>query len=121
MSDDAVDIAAPWTIKSVPTQTRMAVIAAAKREGITVGQWLERRVAEWLADGSPTPVSNLGKPDLQDVAKLLDAARELATAAGVKVPPTMAREGLALARQQTRAALGKAPLAARPRALPAPE
>jgi len=124
MSDDAVDVAAPWTIKSVPTQTRLAVIAAARKEGLTTGQWLERRVAEWLADGSPTPVvAPSGAPsphNLAELAQAMDAARALAEAAGVKVPPAMAREGLALVRQATRAARGLPPLVPRPRALPSP-
>ncbi len=44
---DPVDTAAPWTIKSISVATREAVTAAARREELTVGQWLERRVAEW--------------------------------------------------------------------------
>jgi hypothetical protein len=39
----------PWTIEGVTTETRGQVIAAARKEGLTVGQWLERRVSEWLA------------------------------------------------------------------------
>jgi hypothetical protein len=123
MSDDAVDVAGPWTVKSVPTQTRLAVIAAARKEGITVGQWLERRVAEWLADGSPTPVGaapDASSHSLAELAQAMDAARALADAAGVKVPPALARESLALVRQATRAARGLPPLVPRPRALQAP-
>lgn len=120
MNDDAVDVAGPWTIKSVPTRTRLAVIDAARKEGITVGQWLERRVAEWLADGSPVPVSPPAMPQhsLADLAEAMNAARALADAAGVKVPPGLARDGLALVRQATRAARGLPPQLPRPRALP---
>lgn len=122
MSDDAVDVAGPWTIKSVPTKTRLAVIEAARKEGITAGQWLERRVAEWLADGSPTPVGaapGASSPhSLAELAQAMDAARAMADAAGVKVPPALARESLALVRQATRAARGLPPSMPRPRALP---
>jgi hypothetical protein len=53
----------PWTIKAVPTETRTKVTAAARKEGLTVGQWLERRVNEWLEDGGPVHVtSNLPVP-----------------------------------------------------------
>jgi hypothetical protein len=124
MSDDAVDVLGPWTVKAVSARTRLAVIAAARKEGVTVGQWLERRVAEWLADGSPTPVAPSAAPSphtLADLAQAMDAARALAEAAGVKVPPAMAREGLALVRQATRAARGLPPPVPRQRALPLPE
>ena len=55
-----IDLAQPWTIKSVPNETRAKVIAAARREGLTVGRWLERRVRE-LAAGSP--LVSLGPPE----------------------------------------------------------
>lgn len=121
MSDDAVDVSGPWTIKSVPTKTRLAVIEAARKEGLTAGQWLERRVSEWLADGSPVPVaapSPSSSHSLADLAQAMDSARVLADAAGVKVPPALAKEALALVRQATRAARGLPPPAPRPRALP---
>lgn len=117
---DPVDSVAPWTIKAVSTATRDAVTAAARREGLTVGQWLERRVAEWEGQGSPVPMQALpaGAPaGLGDVAQAMNAARALAEAAGVKVPPAMAREGLALVRQATRQLRGLP--APRPRPMPA--
>jgi hypothetical protein len=43
-----IDAIEPWTIKGVTTETRKRVIAAARKEGLTVGQWLERRVNGWL-------------------------------------------------------------------------
>ena len=57
MSEDTpVDAIGPWTIKAVSTATRDKVTIAARKEGLTVGQWLERRVNEWLADGEPVRV-----------------------------------------------------------------
>src|SRR4051794_39228400 len=56
MDDTPTDTVAPWTIKSVSTATREAVIVAARKEGLTVGQWLEKRVGEWLEDGGPVVV-----------------------------------------------------------------
>ena len=113
MSNDAVDGASPWTIKSMSIQARLAVITAARKEGITVGQWLERRVAEWLVDGSPTSVAAprgaSSQHNLAELAQAMDAARALADAAGVKVPPSLAREGLALMLQAARAARGLPP------------
>jgi hypothetical protein len=122
VSDDAIDVSGPWTIKSVPTKTRLAVTEAARKEGVTVGQWLERRVNAWLADGSPTPVGaapGASSPhNLAELAQAMDAARAMAEAAGVKVPPALARESLALVRQATRAARGLPPQVPRQRALP---
>ena len=45
----------------MPTETRNKVTIAARKEGLTVGQWLERRVNEWLEDGGPVRVSH-GQP-----------------------------------------------------------
>jgi len=47
-----MDTAAPWTFESVATRIYEAATKAARREGLTVGQWLERRVAEWEGEGS---------------------------------------------------------------------
>lgn len=121
MSDDPVDAIGPWTIKAVPTRTRLAVTDAARKEGLTVGQWLERRVNEWLSDGSPTPVATAPASlpqGLADLAQAMDSARALADAAGVRVPPALAKEALALVRQVTRAARGMPPQLPRSRALP---
>jgi hypothetical protein len=63
MSDEqaaAVDAMEPWTIKSCARRTRLKVVRLAQLEGVTVGQWLERRVDEWEADGSPSPVPTNG-------------------------------------------------------------
>ena len=49
MDCQLIDVMEPWIIKGVTTETREQVIAAARKDGLTVGQWLERRVNEWLA------------------------------------------------------------------------
>jgi hypothetical protein len=48
MDDPQIDVMESWTIKGVSAETRNQVIAAAREEGLTVGQWLERLVNEWL-------------------------------------------------------------------------
>lgn len=113
MSDrDPVDTAAPWTIKSVSVATREAVTKAARRENLTVGQWLERRVAEWEGEGSPVPVSSAAPagpaPNLGELAQAWQGARALAEAAGVPVPPHIARNALAAVQQATRQVRGLA-------------
>lgn len=107
---DPVDTAAPWTIKSVSVATREAVTQAARREGLTVGQWLERRVAEWEAEGRPVPVAPPAMsgqaPNLGDLAQAMQAARALAEAAGIPVPPHIAREAFAVLKVATRQVRG---------------
>ena len=106
--DEPVDAVAPWTIKSVATATRDAVTKAARQEGLTVGQWLERRVAEWLEDGGPVRVSrgalvpvSRGQPasetraDHNELRDLVHMARDL-------TPPDKDSAVLRLARATVR-------------------
>jgi hypothetical protein len=102
----ALDLMQPWTIKAVPIRTRDAVTKAARQEGLTVGQWLERRVDEWLAAGSPVPVASYSVADLVGLA---NAAAALAAAPDAPVVRT------------ARIALRHALLAQRPARLSGPE
>ena len=114
---DPVDSIAPWTIKAVAKTTRDAVTNAARREGLTVGQWLERRVAEWERAGSPVPVPAGGgtRPgsaapiNLGELAQAMEAARALAEVAKVDLPPQLAKDGLSLIRKAIRQAKGELP------------
>lgn len=104
---EPVDTAAPWTIKSISVATREAVTAAARRENLTVGGWLERRVGEWLADGSPVPVATPGgqpptPTNLGELAQLVQSAIAAAAVAGVPVPPAFARDAMLTARRAMR-------------------
>ena len=84
---DPVDIMAPWTIKSVSTATRDRVTTAARKEGLTVGQWLERRVAAWLDEGSPVVVQ--GGLTTDELTQLAAIATETAAAGGKFLPADM--------------------------------
>jgi len=127
MSDsESLDSIAPWTIKSISSKTREVATTAARKEGITVGQWLEKRVSEWLEAGSPIsiPLAPSTAPQapagLAELAQLIDATRQLAEAAKVPVPSTLAREAFAALRSELRK--GKPAPAPRARlALAAPE
>ena len=104
---EPVDTIAPWTIKAVAKTTREAVTNAARREGLTVGQWLERRVAEWEGNGSPVPVASPPPPvNLGELAQAIEAARALASDAKVPVPPQLAKDGLNMVRLAIRQARG---------------
>jgi hypothetical protein len=73
------DAMAPWTIKSFPTATRNKITLFARKEGLTVGQWVERRVEEWEEMGQPTRVDPGLQPGQPDLMELVTAARELAS------------------------------------------
>ncbi|HVV65495.1 MAG TPA: hypothetical protein VHC42_08490 [Rhizomicrobium sp.] len=40
----------PWTVAGIPPEAREAARAAARREGLSVGEWLTRRILRGLAD-----------------------------------------------------------------------
>jgi hypothetical protein len=112
MSDGGtVETIIPWTIKAISKAARDTATDAARREGLTVGQWLERRINEWQADGSPVSVAapppspvNLG-----DLARAMEAVRALSADAGVAVPQQLARDGQGLIRKAIRQAKGLPP------------
>jgi hypothetical protein len=107
---DPVDSVGPWTIKAVAKATRDAVTNAARREGLTVGQWLERRVAEWEDAGSPVAVSRpQSTVNLGELAQVMEAARALAGDATVTVPPQLAKDALSMVRLAIRQAKGLPP------------
>lgn len=106
MADDAVDLIAPWTIKAVATETRNAVTSAARREGLTVGQWLETRVREWTEAGAPQTHA-LPSLDVADLAHLVQLAQTLDDAPGL--PRDIRTHVLGLLRQHLRSARGLPP------------
>jgi hypothetical protein len=92
---DPIDLMKPWTIKSVPTRVITGVATAARRENLTVGQWLEKRFDEWEGRGSPERQAPV------DLSGLLTAAAAFATVA--KLP----REVRSLIADTARNARGK--------------
>ena len=109
----------PWTIKVFSRNTRNMVVAAARQEGVTTGQWLERCVRDRSeGEGPPTSQGQAARASVSDLAQLMQEARAMAQAAGVPVPAAMARDAFALVRQATRQARG---VPARQRALPRPQ
>jgi hypothetical protein len=65
---DPIDKMQPWTIKSMSTEARDMAVIAARREGLTVGQWLERVIREAASDQSAV-VANKSAPG-PDVVRL---------------------------------------------------
>jgi hypothetical protein len=115
MSDrDPIDAMAPWTIKSVSTATRNAINAAARRENLTVGQWLEKRVSDWEGEGSPVK-SPVIAASLAEIADMLRASTEAAASANIPLPKALARQSFALLDAAQRVVLGKPARAVRQR------
>src|SRR5277367_5980731 len=42
----------PWNVAGIPPEAREAARAAARREGLSVGEWLTRRILRSLTEGS---------------------------------------------------------------------
>ncbi|HXI56676.1 MAG TPA: hypothetical protein VNO55_11495 [Polyangia bacterium] len=96
---DPIDKMQPWTIKSMSTEARDMAVIAARREGLTVGQWLERVIREAASD----QVANKSAPDVVRLAPLvasmprwLRAAlwRRVAGELGVQAPAGRPRKAL---------------------------
>lgn len=43
----------PWNVAGIPPEAREAARAAARREGLSVGEWLTRRILRGLMEGNP--------------------------------------------------------------------
>jgi hypothetical protein len=98
---DPIDKMQPWTIKSMSTEARDMAVIAARREGLTVGQWLERVIREAASDEVANKSSQ--GPDVVRLAPLvaqmprwLRAAlwRRVAGELGVQAPAGRPRKAL---------------------------
>ncbi|MGN6148724.1 MAG: hypothetical protein ACTHPD_09315, partial [Rhizomicrobium sp.] len=59
----------PWNVAGIPPEAREAARAAARREGLSVGEWLTRRIMRTFAEvAEMTP--------MRDAAPVTPAARE---------------------------------------------
>jgi hypothetical protein len=78
------DILGPWTIKGVGQRMRETITTEARKSGLTVAQWLEKRLQEWVDDGMPERVSpgqpgsalviERRPPDVHELAELVRLA-----------------------------------------------
>jgi hypothetical protein len=69
--------AAPWAIRGIPAEARNAAIAASRREGITLGEWLDRAIRQQVkAERSQPP-----GPTLEEtIARLAESMTQQAQA-----------------------------------------
>lgn len=115
MSDGGtVDTIIPWTIKAISKAARDVATDAARRDGLTVGQWLEKAIIGYLDAGSPVVVSSSppAPVDLVGLAAAMQAMKDVSAAAGVQVPPQLAKDSQAAVRVALRQAKGLPPRAA---------
>jgi hypothetical protein len=103
MGRDPIDKMQPWTIKSMSTEARNVAVIAARREGLTVGQWLERVIREAASDRSDLVANKSAPVDVVRLAPLvasmprwLRAAlwRRVAGELSVEAPAGRARKAL---------------------------
>lgn len=86
----------PWSIRGVHPEVRNAALAAAKREGVTIGEWLDRAIRSHVKTGRKpeenTPDNAVRQlADLSDAERLVSMISRLAEA-GAPVPKLVARK-----------------------------
>lgn len=71
----AVDQMGPWTIKAFPTDARRRIVRAAEIQGVTVGQWIEKRLEEFDQDSGNLVVNHVDAGRQAPSAGLLERAQ----------------------------------------------
>lgn len=84
----------PWSIRGVHPEVRNAALAAAKRDGVTIGEWLDRAIRSYVKSGRK-PGENVSDNAVRHVADLSDAERLVSmisrlAEAGAPVPKSVA-------------------------------
>jgi hypothetical protein len=122
MSDGVVEVDAvepsdrikPWTIKGIDPEERNAAIAAAEREGLTIGEWLKRAIrtqvqADRGSDRAPVPYPSPVSPqadqkadrraDLEAVERMVALARQISEVNQTPIPRSITRGAYTLMRE----------------------
>ena len=111
---DTTDRVKPWTVKGIPPEERNVAIAAAEREGLTIGEWLTRAIrtqvqADHRSDRLPIaldpPASSASdrQSDLADLERVVELAKTLASANGEPIPSGITRATYSLMREHLKA------------------
>src|SRR3954463_1980478 len=112
-ASETTDRVKPWTVKGIPPEERNAAIAAADREGLTIGEWLTRAVrtqvqADHRSDRLPmvTEIPASAKADRQsdlaDLGRMVELAQKLVAATNEPIPSGITRATYALMRDHLR-------------------
>lgn len=110
---DGAERVQPWTVKGIGPEERNAAIAAAKREGMTIGEWLTRAIrsqvqADRQADRSPVLVEEPVRPrgdrqsDLSDLERMIALAKQIAEVNKTTIPIGITRATHGLLREHLR-------------------
>jgi len=84
----------PWSIRGVHPEVRNAALAAAKREGVTIGEWLDRAIRSHVKSVRKQG-ENTSDNAVRQVAGLSDAERLVSmisrlSEAGAPIPKSVA-------------------------------
>jgi hypothetical protein len=111
---ETTDRVKPWTVKGIPPEERNAAIAAADREGLTIGEWLTRAIRTQVqtdhrsdrlpvALDPPASLPSDRQSDLADLERVVALVKTLASANGEPIPPTITRVTYSLMREHLKA------------------
>lgn len=110
----------PWSIRGVHPEVRNAALAAAKRDSVTIGEWLDRAIRSHIKTVR-NPKENLSDniveqvTDLSDVERLISMITQLSEA-GAPVPKSVASKAYSIIRDRLKGVQNQ-----QKAALPAPE
>src|SRR3954463_10057552 len=113
-ASETTDRVKPWTVKGIPPEERNAAIAAADREGLTIGEWLTRVISRQVqtdlrsdrlpvALDPPPSLASDRQSDLADLERVVALAKTLASANGEPIPSTITRATYSLMREHLKA------------------
>src|SRR6478735_11654744 len=67
----------PWSVKGVDPRTRDAAKAAARRAGMTLGEWLDHKIRDESGEPEFAPTPTPAKPEQLDIAALSERLARL--------------------------------------------
>lgn len=110
----------PWSIRGVHPEVRNAALAAARRDGVTIGEWLDRAIRSHIKNGR-NPVESLSDNTVKQMTDLSDAERLVSmitqlSEAGAPVPKSVSSKAYAIIRDSLKGVQKQ-----QKAALPAPE
>jgi len=102
MESDMTDEPKPWSIRGVHPEVRNAALAAAKRDGVTIGEWLDRAIRSHIKNvrnPRESPSDNIVQQvtDLSDAERLISMITQLSEA-GAPIPKSVASKAYSIIR-----------------------
>lgn len=103
MESDMTDEPKPWSIRGVHPEVRNAALAAAKRDGMTIGEWLDRAIRSHIKNvrnPRESPSDNIVQQvtDLSDAERLISMITQLSEA-GAPIPKSVASKAYSIIRE----------------------